>query len=305
MYESFFGLTGKPFTLLPDADFLYMSKRHKRAINLLEYATMSQSGFMVISGEVGAGKTTAIRHYLKHLGPDVTVGLITNSSKSLGRLLGWIAMAFELDDNGGDDIKLYHRFVDFLLDQYGQGKRTVLIIDEAQNLTPEMLEDLRMLSNINNERDQILQIILVGQPELLHMLQRPDLRQFAQRIAVHCHLVPLTPGETAGYIRHRLAVVGGSPNIFNDTACAAVHFFTEGVPRLINLLCDQSLLYAFAEDQEKVTFQTVTEVVLDRSSTGLSSFRAVVKDQTEEELMVKLEMILKEIQDSGKEGKDP
>jgi type II secretory pathway predicted ATPase ExeA len=152
-----------------------------------------------------------------------------------------------------------------------------------------------MLSNINNERDQILQIILVGQPELLHMLQRPDLRQFAQRISVHCHLTPLSPAETAGYIRHRLSVVGGLPGLFNDTACAAVHFFTEGVPRLINLLCDQSLLYAFAEDEKTVNFRTVTEVVLDRNSTGLSSFKSVVKDQTEADLMLKLEGILKEI----------
>jgi type II secretory pathway predicted ATPase ExeA len=295
MYESFFGLSGKPFSLLPDADFLFPSRRHRRALNLLEYSTLSQSGFMVISGDVGAGKTTAIRHYLKRLGPDVTVGVITNSSKSLGRLLSWIAMAFELDDQGKDDVKMYHCFVEFLLAQYAKGKRTILIIDEAQNLTADMLEDLRMLSNVNNERDQLLQIILVGQPELLHTLQRPDLRQFAQRISVHCHLTPLNAAETAGYIRHRLGVVGGSPDLFNDTACAAVYFFTDGVPRLINLLCDQSLLYAFAEDQKKVSFQTVAEVVLDRSSTGLSSFRAVVKGQTEAGLRDRLQSILEEI----------
>jgi general secretion pathway protein A len=295
MYESFFGLSAKPFSLLPDANFLFLSKRHRRVVNLLEYGTINQSGFMVISGEVGAGKTTVIRHYLKHLESNVTVGVITNPTKSLGCLMNWISTAYELESFGSDEVKMYNGFVEFLLAQYAKGKRTVLIIDEAQNLSAEMLEELRMLSNVNNERDQLLQIILLGQPELLTTLQRNDLRQFVQRIAVHCHLTPLSPAETASYIHHRLNVVGGAPTLFNDLFCAAVHSFTGGVPRLINLLCDQSLMYAFAEDQESVSFQTVIEVVSDRNGTGLSSFRSIIEDQNESSLLVELQGILGEI----------
>lgn len=298
MYENFYGLSGKPFSLLPDAGFLYPSKRHKRLVNLLEYSAITQAGFMVISGDVGAGKTTAIRHFLKRAGPDVVVGLITNSSKSLGRLFSWVATAFELECAGMEDVVIYNRFVDFLLQQYARGKRTVLIIDEAQNLTADMLEDLRMLSNVNNEKDQLLQIILAGQPQLIDTLKHPDLQQFVQRISIHCHLTTLDPHETAGYIRHRLGVVGGASTLFNDKACAAVHFFTFGVPRLINLLCDQSLMYAFAEDKESVDFQTVVEVVNDRNRGGLSAFRQVPADMSESELLKELQDILDKIRAS-------
>ncbi|MFY9288194.1 MAG: AAA family ATPase [Alphaproteobacteria bacterium] len=298
MYESFYGLTGKPFSLLPDADFLFLSRRHRRAVNLLEYGIMTQAGFMVITGEIGAGKTTVIRRYLKSAGPEVTVGVITNSSVSLGRLLGWVATAFEIQTADQDPVTLYNAFIEFLLHQYSCGKRTVLILDEAQNLKADMLEELRMLSNVNNEKDQLLQIILVGQPELLDTLKRPDLRQFVQRIAVHCHLDPMTAGETACYIRHRLGVVGGAPALFNDAACAAVYFFTGGVPRLINLLCDQALMYAFSEDKKTVDYKTVAEVVADRNSTGLSAFQGLTQDWTAPKLLNQLKSIMQQIKET-------
>ena len=275
MYESFYHLSGKPFSLLPDAHFLYQSQRHRKVINLLDYSVGTETGFMVITGEVGAGKTTALRHYLKTLGPEVTVGLITNSSQSLGRLLAWVSAAYELETAGLDDSQLYGNFVKFLIGQYAQGRRTLLIIDEAQNLNPAMLEDLRMLSNVNNERDQLLQIILAGQPELLAVLKQPELRQLVQRIGIHVHLTALTARETAGYIRHRLGVVSGDVALFDDAACAAVHYFTAGIPRLINLLCDQALMYGYAEDQPQITWPTVAEVVADRNSSNLSAFREV------------------------------
>jgi type II secretory pathway predicted ATPase ExeA len=275
MYQRFYGLSGRPFSLLPDASFLFMSKRHRRAINMLEYGIETQAGFIVITGDVGAGKTTLIRRYLKNATADVTVGVITNSSTSLGRLLGWVCQAYGIETQGQDDVQLHNRFIEFLLAQYGLGKRTVLIVDEAQNLTPDMLEQMRMLSNVNNEKDQLLQIILVGQPELLQTLKRPDLRQFVQRISVHCHLDPLTAKETADYIRHRLSVVNGSPDLFDDMACAAVYYFTDGVPRLINLLCDQAMTYAFSEDLPKINAELVVEVVSDRNQMGLSAFRSL------------------------------
>ena len=295
MYESFYGLSGKPFSLLPDADFLFFSKKHKHVVDLLEYSFLTQAGFMVISGDVGAGKTTALRYFLKKLGPEVTVGVITNSSKSLGRLLQWVVAAFAIESAGKDDVQLYNTFVEFLVTQYSQGKRTVLVIDEAQNLSADMLEDLRMLSNVNNEKDQLLQIVLAGQPALLATLKHPDLQQFVQRIAAHCNLTPLEPYETSAYIRHRLGVVGGDPNIFDDNACAAVHFFTEGVPRLINLLCDYSLMYAFAEDKKQIDFHTIVEVVLDRDKSGLSAFRNVARGQSELELVNRFKNIMHEM----------
>ncbi len=296
MYEAFYGLSGKPFSLLPDPDFLFMSRRHRRVINLLDYGIVTQAGFIVITGDVGAGKTTVVRRFLKTVGENITVGVIANTSSSLGRLLMWASSAFELPTQGLDDIAVYNRFVDFLVAQYAQGKRTVLIIDEAQNLGLEALEELRMLSNVNNEKDQLLQIILVGQPELLETLKRHDLRQFRQRISVHCHLDPLTPSETAAYIRHRLDVVGGALDLFDDTACAAVHYFTSGVPRLINLLCDQALVYSFSEDHKKISFKTVAEVAADRNKAGLSAFRNTLNDMSEDVLLKELSFLLYEIQ---------
>ena len=279
MYESFFGLSATPFSLLPDANFLFFSKHHKRVANLLEYGSMAQSGFMVITGEVGAGKTTLIGHFLKNIGPSINVGIITNPSKSIGSLFGWIAAAFEIEAREADEVHIYNAFIEFLLAQYAKGKRTVLIVDEAQNMTAQMLEDLRMLSNVNSERDLLLQIVLVGQPELLATLKREDLRQFVQRISVHCHLTALTAAETALYIRHRLSVVGGKADLFDDKACAAVHHFAYGVPRLINLLCDHALMYAFAEDERQITHATVIDVVSDHNSSELSAFRRLPEAQ--------------------------
>ena len=272
MYTEFFNLTVMPFSLLPDADFLFPSKRHQRAINHLEYGIVSQAGFIVITGEVGTGKTTVLRRYIRSTGSDVTVGVITNPSSTFGRLLHWVAQAFDLPDANKDDATLYQDFVAFLLRQYGHGKRAVLIIDEAQNMTPAMLEELRMLSNVNNEKDQLLQVVLVGQPELLEMLKKHELRQFVQRIAVHCHLDALTPGETADYIRHRISVAGGRSDIFDEESCGTVYYFTSGTPRLINMLCDQALVYAFSEDQIRVTPKVIAEVVQDRAQSGLSAF---------------------------------
>jgi len=273
MYEQFFGLSSAPFSLLPDAAFLYPSRRHKRAISRLDYGLMTQAGFVVITGEVGAGKTTIIRRFLQTVGPDVTIGLITNPGQTGRSLQEWIALTFDLNIEGKDDAVLYHALVDFFLAQYAKGKRTVLIVDEAQNLGAERLEELRLFSNINNEKDQILQIVLVGQPELLATLQSPALRQLVQRIAVHCQLDPLSPRETIDYIRFRLNVVGGAPTLFSDEACAAVAYFSQGVPRLINLLCDQALVYAYSEEEKTVRPEIVAEVVRDRMQMGLSPFK--------------------------------
>jgi type II secretory pathway predicted ATPase ExeA len=299
MYEGFYKLTGSPFSLRPDADFLYPSKRHRRAINALEYGIMTQAGFVVITGAVGTGKTTLIRRYLKSVDDDICVGVITNSSENLGSLLHWVSSAYNLDTNK-EPVELYDQFIAFLVAQYAKGRRTALIVDEAQNLNAGMLEELRMLSNINNEKDQLLQMILVGQSELLQTLKRPDLVQFVQRIVVHCHLDSLAPHETAAYIRHRLSVVGGASTLFDDMACAAVHYFSQGIPRLINLLCDQALMYGYSDDLQTITFQTIVEVVADRQQSGLSAFKAIPENWKMIDVPFELKELAKEIEKNEK-----
>lgn len=269
MYKTFYHLSEKPFTLLPDPGFLYMSDKHRMAFTMLEYGLMNQAGFTVISGDIGAGKTTLIRHLLDNMDREHTVGLISNTHRSFGELLEWILLAFNLEHTGMNKVEMYRRFVDFIIDEYAHNRSTVLIIDEAQNMAAETLEELRMLSNINADKDQSLQVILVGQRELRDTLQRPDLVQFAQRISVDYHLQPLSGKETAAYIRHRLKVAGGSPDIFTEAACQAVYLYSNGVPRLINLLCDTVLVYGYAEQQPRIYANLVTDVAREKQQGGI------------------------------------
>jgi type II secretory pathway predicted ATPase ExeA len=288
MYEAFYGFREKPFTLIPDPEFLYLSRGHRTALNLLEYGLTGQAGFVVISGEVGSGKTTLVRRLLRLVGPETTIGLITNTHSAFGDLLEWIALAFDLDIKGKEKVGRYQSFVDFLIEQYAVNRRTVLIVDEAQNLDVNQLEELRMLSNVNADKDQVLQIMLVGQPELLATLKRPDLRQFAQRVSVHYHLEPLALYETHAYIRHRLSAADGDPELFDDMACGAVHCFTEGVPRLINTLCDTALVYGFAEDEPRINLDSILNVIEDRRQGGLTLFGTDIEDLSPEVIAEKI-----------------
>ena len=269
MYEAFYNLKEKPFTLLPDPGFLYLSNRHRMALTMLEYGLMNQAGFTVISGDIGAGKTTLIRHLLNNMDREHTVGLITNTHRSFGELLQWVLLAFNMEHRDMDKVEMYRRFVDFIIDEYAHNRRTVLIIDEAQNMEAETLEELRMLSNINADKDQALQVILVGQRELRETLRRPDLVQFAQRISVDYHLEPLSENDTAGYIRHRLKVAGGNPDIFTPAACKAIYHFTNGVPRLINLMCDTALVYGYAEQKQRIDARLVADVAREKQQGGI------------------------------------
>jgi type II secretory pathway predicted ATPase ExeA len=269
MYEAFYHLREKPFTLLPDPGFLFLSDKHRMALTLLEYGLMNQAGFTVISGDIGAGKTTLIRHLLNNMDQEHTVGLISNTHRSFGELLQWVLLAFNLEHKGMDKVEMYQRFVDFIIDEYAHNRRVVLIVDEAQNMDTETLEELRMLSNINADKDQALQVVLVGQRELRDTLQRPDLVQFAQRISVDYHLNPLSGDETVGYIRHRMEVAGGNPDTFTEAACLAVHRFSGGVPRLINLLCDTALVYGYAEQKQRIDAKLVTDVAREKQEGGI------------------------------------
>jgi general secretion pathway protein A len=269
MYETFYKLREKPFTLLPDPGFLFLSNKHRMALTLLEYGLMNHAGFTVISGDIGAGKTTLIRHLLDHMDREHTVGLITNTHSSFGELLQWILLAFNLEHTNLDKVGMYRRFVDFIIDEYAHNRRVVLIVDEAQNMAAETLEELRMLSNVNADKDQALQVILVGQRELRDTLRRPDLVQFAQRISVDYHLEPLSEEETVDYIRHRLEIAGGNPTLFEEDACRAVYRYSNGVPRLINLLCDTALVYGYAEQQEQIDSALVTDVAREKQQGGI------------------------------------
>lgn len=269
MYESFYGFTEKPFSLLPDAGFLYLSKKHRMALTLLEYGLMNQAGFTAITGQIGTGKTTLIRHLLGTMEQAHRVGLISNTHRSFGELLQWILMAFSLPHAGKSKVEMYQDFMDFIIEQYAQGRRTVLIVDEAQNMAAETLEELRMLSNVNADKNQVLQVILVGQKELRETLRRPDLIQFAQRIAVDYHLDPLQAQETPEYIRHRVSVAGGAAELFSDAASELIHAASGGVPRLINLLCDTALVYGFAEQCEHIEAELVQDVIRDKQQGGI------------------------------------
>ena len=247
MYENFYGFREKPFSLLPDSGFLYLSSKHRIALTLLEYGLLNQAGFTVISGDIGTGKTTLIRQLLNQIDPGIKVGLISNTHQTFGDLMQWIALAFNLPHTGKDKVQLYQEFMEFIIQQYAQGQRTVLIVDEAQNLSAETLEELRMLSNINADKDQVLQIILLGQRELRDTLRRPDLVQFAQRIGVDYHLEPLNKEETGDYIQHRCKLAGGKADLFSANVHQPVLTHIGGVPPVVDLLCYTALVYGYAE----------------------------------------------------------
>lgn len=271
MYEAFYGLKDNPFSIQPDPDFLYFGRRHTYAYAMMEFGIKNRAGFMVISGEIGCGKTTLIRHLLNNLAPSLTVGMVYNTHRETADLLEWIMLAFGLPYEGMSKVALSDAFQRFLIEQYGLGKSVLLIVDEAQNLNPHTLESLRMLSNINADKHQLLQIMLVGQPQLKDMLTRPDLQQFAQRVAVDFHIRPFAAAEVQDYIQHRLAVVGRETLLFTPEACARIAEASQGIPRRINILCNTALAYGFAAESEHIDLVLVEEVLSDKAEFGALS----------------------------------
>ena len=264
MYTEFFGLSDKPFNQVPDPDFLYLSPNHKKALTMLEYGIASHAGFTVITGAIGAGKTTLIRALLNKIDDNCLIGLINNTHESFGSLLEWVLDALDVKSNSVDNAGRYRDYVNFVIERYAEGRRVVLIIDEAQNLTVKALEELRLLSNINIDDDIFLQLILTGQPELIEKLNKPELEQFAQRIGVEFHLKALDYRQTEKYIMHRLTKAGALDSIFTHEACAAIFCYSEGVPRRINNLCDFALVYAFADNTKVIKIETVLKMMIDK-----------------------------------------
>ena len=269
MYEQYYGFSERPFALLPDPAFLYLSQDHGMALTLLRYSLMNKQGFTVITGEVGAGKTTLINRLLSEMGDELTVGLINFTHNAFGELSEWVLMAFGLDYKNKSKVEIYDDFVTFLIKEYSEGRRVVLVIDEAQNMEPRVLEEVRMLSNVNAQKDYLLHLILVGQPELRTMLQRPELRQLTQRVSVYYHVGELSLVETNAYINHRIQVVGGAVDLFSDDSVELIWNASMGVPRIINTLCDLALVYGYSAARPTITEETVNEVLADRSKMSL------------------------------------
>lgn len=237
---------------------------HRRAYSILEYGILTHAPITVITGEVGAGKTTLVQKLLKNLPDDVTLGLISNAQGGRGELLRWVLYALDVDTTGANEyVDLFQLLQNFLIEEYALGRRCILVIDEAQNLSMEGLEELRMLTNVNSNKDELLQLVLVGQPELREMVLRPELRQFAQRVVANFHLPGMDKETVAAYISHRLRVAGGQGNEFTKQACEKVWQISGGIPRLVNQLCDFSMVYAASGDEKLVLSSTVDQVVED------------------------------------------
>ena len=264
LYTEFFGFTERPFTLLPDPDFLFWSNAHKRAFAVLEYGIVTRAPLTVVTGEVGTGKTTLIQRLLRSLDDTTTIGLISNAQGGRGELLRWVLNALDIATPAGADyVAMFQAFQDFVIGEYAEGRHTVLVIDEAQNLSVEALEELRMLTNINSNKDELLQLILVGQPELREVITRPSLRQFAQRVTATYHIDPFDAVQTEAYIHHRLRHAGGTGQEFAADAIATIHAETGGIPRLVNKLCDLALVYAASDGLTVITAATVAELLAD------------------------------------------
>jgi len=264
MYLEFFNLTRKPFELVPDPAFIYLSHSHRRALTYLDYGVRERAGFIMLTGDVGSGKTTLIRDLIGKNYQNVVLAKVFNTKASAEQLLGMINDDFGLAVAGKDKVALMRDLNDFLLEQYAAGNQPMLIIDEAQNLDAALLEEIRLLSNLENSHSKLLQIVLVGQPELRRTLSAPELLQLRQRISINCHLRPLTRQEVAEYVIHRLRVAGNESALeFPEPSMDLVFRYSRGIPRLINIFCDFIVLAAFAEESRVATEEIVNDVVHD------------------------------------------
>jgi general secretion pathway protein A len=262
VYLEYYGLTEPPFDITPNPRFLFYSAKHREAFNHMLYGIRERKGFVQLTGEVGAGKTTLCRAMLDQLDERYATALILNPIMSAGELVKAIALEFGLPVQGLDRLDTVAVINQFLLQQVERGKESVLIIDEAQDLTDELLEQIRLLSNLETDNRKLLQIVLLGQPELRGRLNNPRLRQLRQRITVRYHLPPLKRFEVTQYVQHRLHVSGGNGTpYFTRPALWRVHHYSQGIPRLVNAVCDKALLAGFVQQSERIDFRMVGQAV--------------------------------------------
>ena len=262
MYEPFYGLTENPFRMTPDSRYFYPSARHLDALNHMVYAIDDRRGFVVITGEIGSGKTTLSRVLFQKLGSKTKTAIIRNTQLTPRDLIELVMDEYEIDYRPGmRKMQMVGLLNEFLIEQLRRDYNVVLLIDEAQNLTPSVLEEVRMLSNLETETDKLIQIILMGQPELKDKLWLPSLTQLRQRVTLHYHLGAMDGPETVGYILHRLKVAGGDGSpAFDEEALARIYSYTGGVPRLINGLCDRALLTGFVNEAKPIGGAVIDEV---------------------------------------------
>ena len=271
MYTTYFGLTENPFSLTPDPRFLFMSQRHREALAHLLYGMGERGGFVLLTGEVGTGKTTLCRSLLNQVPEGVEVALVLNPKQTALELVASLCDELKVSYPAGtDSLKVLIDLLNLhLLDIHAKGRRTVLIIDEAQNLSTDVLEQVRLLTNLETSTRKLLQILLIGQPELQTMMAQPELRQLGQRITARYHLTPLLPDETAAYVQHRLEVAGCKRQLFSKATLRLVHKLSDGIPRLINTICDRALLGAYAKQREKVNRSIVQKAATEVMGPGL------------------------------------
>jgi len=269
MYESFYGLIVKPFQIIPSTEFLYLSPKHESALTYLEYGIMERAGFILLTGEIGTGKSTLLRYVLDRIDPEIETAVIFNTNVTPQELLNIILGEFGLTDDSGSKAHALDTFYRFLVERYSRHRRVLLIIDEAQNLSRDALEEVRMLSNLVSDDQMLLHIILAGQPEIRFKLMKPELAQLNQRISVAFHLTALTQEETGEYIAFRLEKAGGRRDLFTDEAIERIYQASEGIPRTINILCDSALVYGYADELEVIDLSVIEQVIQDRGGMGL------------------------------------
>ena len=267
MYLDYYGLKEMPFNITPDPRFLFFSDRHREAFDHLSYGIKNRKGFIELTGEVGSGKTTLCRALLSSLPSNVRSALVLNPSLTETQLLRAILNDFGLQVKGRDRLSYIERLNEFLLEQIKDGGNVVVIIDEAQDLMPDVMEQIRLLSNLETDQHKLMQIILAGQPELHERLARPELRQLRQRITVTCKLQTLDLNDTSAYIAHRLSVAGAMQDVcFDDGAVRMVHKYAFGTPRLINNICDNAMLAGYVEGTRIIRAQEIKKAIAHMES---------------------------------------
>lgn len=281
MYEKHYGLTTKPFSIVPNPDILYRSRNHENALTYLEYGLREKVGFILLTGEIGSGKTTLIRYMLNDIDSQTDVAVIFNTNFSADQLLRRILSEFEISCGDVDKERHLETLYRFLIERYAQGRYPLVIIDEAQNLSDDALEDIRMLSNLQTDKHILLQIMLVGQTELRNRLISPVLRQVAQRIAVNYHLSPLDAPQANHYIAYRIQKAGGPTDLFSTEAMNLIYENSGGIPRTINILCDAGLVYGYAENRQRIDRAMMQRVLDDRICLSVASQDEIVHISTE------------------------